>query len=333
VGRVILAGLDDRLNEHGAARSRSSAALFVAIAATLLTWASAYVAIRYAVRAFPPASLALIRFTVASVTLALLTLPTGRVSLRGMPRRDVLGFSLIGLVAITIYHTALNAGERTVSAGAASLLINTGPIWTALIATAILRERLGVRGWIGTALAFLGAVIVSVGASGGIRFEGGVGFILIASVCQAIWFVLQKPYLARYGALHSTCLVIWLGTLFLLPFAPELARGLRSATPAEIGAAVYLGVVPGVIGYVTWTYVLSRMPASRAASLLYLVPPFAYLIGWAVLGERPNAAAFLGGVPIIAGLALVNASRRMAGATEPPDERRAGPRPGATPDR
>jgi drug/metabolite transporter (DMT)-like permease len=132
----------------------------VAVAITLLTWASAFVAIRYAVRAFPPASLALLRFAVASVTLALITLPTGRVSLRGMPRRDVLVFLVIGLFAIAIYHPALNAGERTVSAGAASLLINTGPIWTALIATAFLGERLGVKGWIGTALAFLGAVII-----------------------------------------------------------------------------------------------------------------------------------------------------------------------------
>jgi len=289
---------------------------------TLVTWASAYVAIRHAVRGFPPASLALIRFAVASVVLALLTIPTRRVSLRGMPRRDVFVFLLIGFVAIAVYHPALNAGERTVSAGAASLLINTGPIWTALIAMAFLRERLGVRGWIGTALAFLGAVIISVGASGGIRFEGGVGFILIASVCQAIWFVLQKPYLPRYGALQSTCLVIWLGTLFLLPFVPELARALRVATPAEIFSAIYLGIAPGAIGYLTWTYVLSRMPASRAASLLYLVPPLAYLIGWAVLGEKPDLAAFLGGIPILVGLALVNAARPAAtparrGATRP----------------
>src|SRR5688500_1789700 len=159
------------MTTSGAPRIRSSAPLLVAVAVTLVTWASAYVAIRHAVRGFPPASLALIRFAVASIVLALLTVPSGRVRLRGMPRRDVFAFLLIGFVAIAIYHPALNAGERTVSAGAASLLINTGPIWTALIATALLGERLGLRGWTGTALAFLGAVIVSVGASGGIRFE------------------------------------------------------------------------------------------------------------------------------------------------------------------
>jgi drug/metabolite transporter (DMT)-like permease len=51
-----------------------------------------------------------------------------------------------------------------------------------------------------------------------------------------------------------------------------------------------------------------------------------------VLGERPDAAAFLGGIPIIAGLALVNATRAAPGATEPP-ARKGEPHPEATPGR
>jgi len=297
----------------GAPRSQSRAPLVVAVAVTLVTWASAFVAIRHAVQSFPPASLALIRFAIASVVMALWVLPARRISLRGISGRDWAGFALIGFLTIAVYHTALNAGERTVSAGAASLLINTGPIWTALIAMAFLRERLGAWGWIGTALAFLGAVIVSVSAAGGIRFDGDVGLVLVAAVTQALYFVIQRNYLKRFDALLSACLAIWLGTAFLLPFIPELLRAFPSATPAQIGSVVYLGVVPGAIGNTAWTYVLSRMPASRAASLLYLVPPIAYLIGWIWLGEKVDASAFLGGVPIIAGLALVNSRNRRLG--------------------
>jgi drug/metabolite transporter (DMT)-like permease len=284
-----------------------------AVAATLVTWGSSYVAIRHAVRGFPPGALALFRFSIASVTLALLTIPTKKVSLRRMPARDLFGFFWIGLFAISIYHTALNAGERTVSAGAASLLINTGPIWTALIAMFLLGERLGVRGWLGTALAFGGAMLVSAGAAGGIRFSPGVALIFVSSLCQAIWFVTQKPYLKRYGALESTCLVIWFGVVWLLPFLPQLVGALHHVSRTELWSAIYLGVVPGAFGYISWTYVLSRLPASRAASLLYLVSPLAYLIAWVVLGEKPDVTAFLGGIPIIAGLAMVNAGRRAEG--------------------
>jgi drug/metabolite transporter (DMT)-like permease len=295
------------LTQSGAPRAIARAPLFVAIAVTLLTWSSAYAAIRHALHGFPPGSLALLRFGVASLVLALLTLPTRRVDPSRLARRDLPAFFLTGLVAIAIYHVALNAGERTVSAGAASLLINTGPIWTALIATAFLGERLGAREWLGTALAFAGAAIISIGAAGGVRFEGDVGLVLLAAICQAVWFVLSKRLLGRYRSLETICFTIWAGTLFLLPFLPECLAALRDASRAEILSGLYLGVAPGAIGYVTWTYVLSRLPASRASSLLYLVPPFAYLIGWVALGERPGAAAFLGGIPILIGLALVNA--------------------------
>jgi drug/metabolite transporter (DMT)-like permease len=285
--------------------------LLVAIAVTLVTWASAFVAIRHAVRGFPPGSLALVRFSIASLLLALYAFGVRRKAPRRIEKRDLAGFALIGVIGFLIYHVALNAGERTVSAGAASLLINTGPIWTALIATAFLGERLGPRGWIGTSVAFAGAVLVSVGSSGGIRFDGDVTLVVIASVAQAVYFVLQKPYLSRYGALDATCYAVWVGTFFLLPFAPEALRALSTASRAEIASAVYLGVAPGAIGYLTWTYTLSQMPASRAASLLYLVPFLVFVIAWSVLGEAPGWLSIVGGVPILIGVGLVTCSRTM----------------------
>jgi drug/metabolite transporter (DMT)-like permease len=76
---------------------------------------------------------------------------------------------------------------------------------------------------------------------------------------------------------------------------------------------VYLGVFPGALGYMTWTYVLSKLPASRAASLLYLVPPIAFTIAWLALGEKPTAMSMLGGIPIVAGVALVNSRSSLVG--------------------
>lgn len=290
--------------------------LLLAIAVTLITWSSAFVAIRHAVRGFPPGSLALVRFSIASLALALYVFTFRRSAPRPLEKRDLPGFALIGVVGFLVYHVALNAGERTVSAGAASLLINTGPIWTALIATAFLGERLGPRGWIGTSVAFIGAVLVSVGSAGGVRFDGDVALVLIASVAQAVYFVLQKPYLSRYGALDATCYAVWFGTLVLLPFAPEAIRALSTASRAETASAVYLGVAPGAIGYITWTYTLSQMPASGAASLLYLVPLLVFVIAWPVLGEAPGWLSIVGGAPILIGVALVN-SGRSAQASSP----------------
>ncbi len=73
---------------------------------------------------------------------------------------------------------------------------------------------------------------------------------------------------------------------------------------------VYLGLFPTAIAYVAYAYALSRMPASRTASFLYLVPALAFLIAWIWLGEVPPALSVVGGVVTLAGVLLVNRRSR-----------------------
>jgi drug/metabolite transporter (DMT)-like permease len=70
-----------------------------------------------------------------------------------------------------------------------------------------------------------------------------------------------------------------------------------------------MGIFPGALGYVCWAYVLSRLPASRAGTFLYLVPAMALFIAWLWLGERPELIALAGGVLIVVGVIVVNIQR------------------------
>jgi drug/metabolite transporter (DMT)-like permease len=89
-----------------------------------------------------------------------------------------------------------------------------------------------------------------------------------------------------------------------------LLEELRTAPLHVTLAATYLGIFPGVLGYVSWAYALSRLPASTAASFLYLVPIVASGIAWVWLGEVPVPFALLGGVFVLAGVILVNTRGR-----------------------
>ncbi|MGH7526385.1 MAG: DMT family transporter, partial [Gemmatimonadales bacterium] len=284
--------------------TRAAWPLLGALSATLVLWASGFVAIRLAVREYPPEALALLRFSVASLTLAawVLLWPPARVRLPA--RRDLPGLLLTGVIGISVYHLALNAGEQTVSAGTASLIVNLNPIFTALIAAAVLGERLGGWGWLGVLIGFAGAAILALAESGGFRIEAGAGLVLVAAASQAIYFVLQKPFLTRYRPLEATAYAVWLGTLCLAPFAPSVVRAMPAAAASTTLAAIYLGVFPGAVAYTTWAFVLSRLPAGRATSTLYLVPPLgagdrvgraggeadgAGLAGWRGRAERRGA--------------------------------------------
>jgi drug/metabolite transporter (DMT)-like permease len=70
---------------------------------------------------------------------------------------------------------------------------------------------------------------------------------------------------------------------------------------AAIGATIYLGVGPTALGFATWAYALRRMSAGGLASLAYLIPVVAILLGWALLGETPPALALLGGAVCVVG--------------------------------
>lgn len=309
---------------------KTAPSTWIALAIALLLWASAFPGIRAALApiegtpgpdGYGPAQLALLRFGTASLVLAVYALVT---RMRLPARKDMGRIVLAGLLGITIYHLALNFGERTVESGAAALLISLSPVITALLSTRFLGERLAPWGWAGIAISFSGALLVAMGeGEGGFSLDPGALLILIATVSTSLYFLVSKPGLERYSATEFTSYAIWAGTVPLLLFAPSLFAQMQAAPAAATTAGVYLGIFPGAIAYVLWGYGLSKMPASRVSAFLYLQPVNAALIAWWWLGEVPGVAVVAGGLLSIVGVVLVNTlgqHRPPAGAIELAEE-------------
>ncbi|GLH73705.1 membrane protein [Geothrix limicola] len=224
----------------------------------------------------------------------------------GLPdRADLSRIGLAGFLGISVYHVALNFGEVTVNAGAASMLISAGPVFTALLSALFLHERLTRLGWGGIFLAFAGVSLIALSSGGGLRFTPGALLILLAAAVAAVYAILSKQSLRRYTALQFTCYSIWAGTLPMLVFLPSLMRRFAVAAPPATFAVLYLGVFPAAIAYVLWNLALSRMPASLLSSFLYLSPVLASFIAWVWLGELPALLTVAGGALAILGVILV----------------------------
>jgi len=301
-----------------------------AAAGTVLLWASAFPAISVAVRGLGPAGLAVARLAVASAVLALAA-PLMRV------RRPKLGdlplIALCGLAGMTGYQLLLNAGERVVPAGTASLLVATAPVYASLLAVAFLGERSSRRRWAGSAVALAGTALIA--ASHGLGFGASALVVLGAAVLQGVFHTAQKPLLARYTGFEVTAYAMWAGTLFILPWTGSLLRALwgpgAHAGAAAIGSAVFLGVAPSAAGFVLWAYAMARMDVGRVTVSLYLVPAAAIGIALVWLGQVPGPAELIGGAIALAGVMLargVAEHSRVPADDEDRGHRQAGRGPG-----
>jgi drug/metabolite transporter (DMT)-like permease len=154
-------------------------------------------------------------------------------------------------------------------------------------------------------VALSGCVLIGR-ANAGARAGAGLGVALlaVAAFAYACAVVVQKPLLARVSPLPVTWWGCVAATLACLPFGPALVADVRGAGATAIASVVYLGLAPTAVGFATWAYALRHMSTGRLASLAYLIPVVAILLGWAVLGEAPPLLAAAGGALCLAGVLL-----------------------------
>ncbi|MBN6186835.1 DMT family transporter [Aneurinibacillus sp. BA2021] len=281
--------------------STSKVRIIAAHGFCIFFWASAFPGIRVGLEAYAPAHLSLLRLLIGSAALLLLAV---LLRMRLPEAKDIPAILLLGGLGFAVYHTALNFGEQTVSAGAASLFVSTTPIFAALLALVFFRERFGLRGWAGGFISLAGVACISLGSEASWHWGNGALLILLAAFAESVYFVFQKPYLEKYGVLAFTTYTVWAGTFCMLVFLPGLGTAVMQAPLHVTLSVVYLGIFPTVLAYLALAFVTSQTGASEATSSLYLTPFLAFLIAWIWLNETPTFFSLLGGAIILAGVGL-----------------------------
>ncbi len=289
---------------------RHSALPLLAVATTLVLWASAFVAIRHLGEEFSPGALSLGRLVVGSLVLGAVLMTRGWVRPR---KSDWLPLVTIGLLWFGVYNVALNEGERRVDAGTAAMLIQLSPVLIAVLAVLFLRERSAPTLWIGLVVAFAGVAVISLATSSGSNSDVlGVLLCLVSAAAYSVSVILQKPLLSRMPAIQVTWIACTVGAVACLPFAGQLVSEAAAAPVTDLGWVVYLGVLPTAIAFTTYAYALTHMSASSLGVTTYLVPPITVLMAWVLLDETPPAMAYVGGALALVGVALARRKPRAA---------------------
>lgn len=274
---------------------------------TVLIWGSTFAANSFSLRGgYSAGHLILFRFIIASIIFALIAF-IPKMKFRLPEKRDIWKIALLGWVGISGYHICATFGQLTISAGTAGMLIGSGPIFTTIFAILILKERLSKVGWVGLAFGFIGISLIALG-SGDTTFgiAPGVFLTILAAIATSIFFVYQKPLFKKYSAIELTAYFTWAGTIPFLIFAPGLFETIQSASIEVNMTALYIGIFPTAVAYLTWAIALSQANASSISSVLYLEPVIAIIVAWIWLNELPASLSIIGGLIAISSVLIVN---------------------------
>lgn len=281
--------------------------IILAMAFVVACWGYSPTGIHIGLQAYEPGHLALLRFLIASAFMALVAAIKG---IRLPNLRDVPLLFGLGFFAVSVHHVAINFGQQGVSAGASSVLAQTTPLFSTLLARFVFKDRVSVWRWGCVLLGLVGVVIVVAGDRGLGSIDAHGLLILLAAVSWSVYFALQKHHSGRYDGLTQVCYMVWSGTVLLLVYLPGLAAHVISAPLQVQLAVVALGVFPSALAYLAWAYVLAHIDLSRATMTLYLVPPTAMGIASLALAEQPTMMIVVGAMVVLVSVLALNLERR-----------------------
>jgi len=225
--------------------------------------------------------------------------------------RSALLFALSGGLLTALDHAFWNTAVLYTTAANATLFGNTAPLWVALAAWLIFRERLKLKFWTGLGLTLTGAAVV-LGSDFLLHPDLGLGDLI--ALAAAIFY---GGYLlvTQRGREHlDTLSYVWLvsASAALVLGAVSVTAGMPLSGFSAQTYLAFLGaaLVSQVLGYLAVAYALGHLPASLVAPTLIGQPVVTALLSIPFLGELMRPAQWIGGVGVLAGIYLVHQSRQ-----------------------
>lgn len=202
-----------------------------------------------------------------------------------------------------------------IGAGPATLLVNTQVLWVTLFGAAVLGERPAPWFWAALPVAFAGMYLLSGGTLEGIAGESdrlGLALATAAGVCYAGMLVTLRSAGRRAAVAPEAVLIVQLTVSLAVLSLVGWGEG---SLPAELDGRQHawllaLGVGVQVIGWLTITHGIARLPGHHGAMLLLAQPVSSLVLGWLILDQSLSPVRIAGAVLVLAGIATAVLSER-----------------------
>lgn len=266
-------------------------------------WGGSFIFMRVLSPVFGASGTACLRLLTAAIFLLIYFAMTGY---RIQWQRDWKFLFIIGVInsAIPFFNYAYAA--LYIPAGL-SVIVNTmSPMFGALFAALILKEKLTLEKAVGLLLGALGVFLItgSKAVEPSLESYSAIAACLVATLCYGLSGVLIKKYGQKIEAKSLAGGSQLFAGLVLLPFLAS--TGIDKPLSINIVLLVIIfGVLCSAIAYLIYYYLLKEMGPTKALSVTFLMPLFGIFWGWLILGEAIYPSMLVGAGVILGGTYLV----------------------------
>lgn len=277
----------------------------------VLLWSTGWIVAKVAAAHADPLTFLSARHALAAVVFSIFATLVGAgwpASGRARLHAFISGIFLHGLYLAGLWW-AIGQG---VPAGLSGIIAGLQPLLTAVLALLVLKERIQRMQALGLALGFCGIMLAVSPQFSGLLTHGltGLAFPVLVNLVSMLSVTIGTLYQKRYlgtGDLRTIAVWQYMGAVSVtLPLALSLETLRFDWTWAAIGAMAWsvFGLSMGAVGLLL--YLIRRGQVSRAASLIYMVPPLVAIEATLIFGEPLSAPMAVGTLIVVAGVYLVN---------------------------
>ena len=268
-------------------------------------WGASFIFIRITAPVLGPVWMAEGRVLIGGLALAAWFAFTG---FDAQWRRHLKFYATVGIINSAVPFSLYGFAGMHLSAPVMSILNATSPMFGLLLGAAFAGERITAPKVVGLALGVAGVVLVARPAA----FEGGgepmLPWAMAACLGAAFTYGLTGVYIKLRGAgVPSRGIAVGAqlcGALALAPFLP-LVPPVSMPDAAVLANLAALGILASAIALMLYFRLMVDIGATRALTVTYLIPLFAFLWGVIFLGETLTWSAIGGALLILAGTVLV----------------------------
>jgi drug/metabolite transporter (DMT)-like permease len=307
---------------HGTNREAFSAGDWARFIAVSGIWGASFLFIAIGLDAFHPGLVTWLRVGFGAAFMATLAKARNtRISRQDLPR-----IGLLGLIWVAIPLTLFPIAQQWIDSAVAGMLNGAMPMFTAIVASLLLRQLPGRLQMVGLVVGLAGILAIALpSAESRSTAALGVTLVLIATVCYGVATNIVVPLQQKYGSIPVLARVLWVALLLVTPYG---IYGLTESGFAwqSLAATMAVGVLGTGVAFILMGSLVGSVGPTRSSFITYLMPVVALVLGVVFRDEIVAPLAVVGSLLVIVGALLASRSEAPLSTLPSTDEAAVGPR-------